>query len=37
MGFGILGRLQVVGDDGREVDVGGRMTRALLAVAAAGK
>jgi DNA-binding SARP family transcriptional activator len=32
MRFGILGPLQVVGDDGREVAVGGRMPRALLVV-----
>ena len=32
MRFGILGPLQVVGDDGREVPVAGRMPRALLAL-----
>ena len=32
MRFGILGPLQVVGDDGRELAVAGRMPRALLAV-----
>ena len=32
MRFGILGLLQVVGDDGREVPVAGRMPRALLAL-----
>jgi hypothetical protein len=30
--FGILGPLQVVGDDGHEVALGGRMPRALLVV-----
>ena len=32
MRFGILGPLRVVGDDGREVALGGRMPRALLVV-----
>lgn len=32
MHFGILGPLAVVGDDGREIAVAGRMPRALLAV-----
>jgi DNA-binding SARP family transcriptional activator len=32
MRFGILGPLQVVGDDGRKVALGGRMPRALLVV-----
>lgn len=32
MRFGILGPLQVVGDDGREIPVAGRMPRALLAL-----
>ena len=32
MRFGILGPLQVVGDDGHEVPVAGRMPRALLAL-----
>ena len=32
MRFGILGPLQVVGDDGRELALGGRMPRAVLAV-----
>ena len=32
MRFGILGPLQVLGDDGREVPVPGRMPRALLAL-----
>ena len=32
MRFGILGPLQAVGDDGRELALGGRMPRALLAL-----
>jgi predicted ATPase/DNA-binding SARP family transcriptional activator len=32
MRFGILGPLQVIGDDGRELAVGGRMPRAVLAL-----
>ncbi len=32
MRFGILGPLQVVGDDGRELALGGRMPRAVLAL-----
>jgi predicted ATPase/DNA-binding SARP family transcriptional activator len=32
MRFGILGPLQAVGDDGRELALGGRMPRAVLAV-----
>jgi hypothetical protein len=32
MNFGILGPLQVIGDDGRELALGGRMPRAVLAV-----
>jgi predicted ATPase/DNA-binding SARP family transcriptional activator len=32
MRFGILGPLQVIGDDGRELALGGRMPRAVLAV-----
>ena len=32
MRFGILGPLQVVGDDGREIAIAGRMPRALLAL-----
>ena len=32
MRFGILGPLQVIGDDGRELALGGRMPRAVLAL-----
>ncbi len=32
MRFGILGPLQVVGDDGRELALGGRMPRTVLAI-----
>ncbi len=32
MRFGILGPLQVIGDDGRELSLGGRMPRAVLAL-----
>jgi predicted ATPase/DNA-binding SARP family transcriptional activator len=32
MRFGILGPLQVIGDDGRELAVGGRMPRTVLAI-----
>ena len=32
MHFGILGPLQVIGDDGRELALGGRMPRAVLAL-----